>query len=164
MTASIEVDTLPVSRETASSDEPCSDAPGWIARHGSSVDFLLAAELTFASVVDEAAEGPNENTAASLDTARRRMLDAAAIVASADAVPDAIAAKYLRAALRGVEAFADSDDDVAGHLSVARQILAVEGDLAATIRRLMVLRAGSAAPPRSAAGTAGQSARWNSAA
>ncbi len=163
MTAAAGVDGSVASSRPASPGGPCSDAPGWVARHGSTVDFLLAAELTFASVVDRAAEGPDEDTAASLDTARQRMLDAAGIVASADAVPDAIAAKHLKSALTGVAAFGDSDDDVVGHLCVARRILAVEEDLAAAIRRLMLLRAGSAAP-MPVAGTAGQSVQWSSAA
>jgi len=70
------------------------------------------------------------------------MLDAADIVAATGPLPDIETADLLGSALAGVRDLADrSEQAPAGHISVARRILAVERDLACLIRRLRQLRA-----------------------
>jgi hypothetical protein len=137
MTAVLQQDTPPARAADRSARSDHAAGRDWIARLGPTVDFLLAAELTVADAVERAAEAPDAASRDLLATARRRMLDAAAIVAAADPLSDLAAAELLRSALAGVRELADrATDSAVGQASVARRILAVEADLANLIWRL----------------------------
>jgi hypothetical protein len=118
-----------------------SDLRDWIARFGPSVNYLLAAEMTFARVVDEAAEAPAPDTDALIGTAGHRLLAAADVVDQADPVPDPYAAELLGSVLDAVrELVRCTEDDTTAHLALAHRMVSLEGDLADLLQRFLDLR------------------------
>jgi hypothetical protein len=118
-----------------------SDLRAWIAQFGASVNYLLAAEMTFARVIDEATASPTGDTSALVATAGRRLLAAADIVDQADPVPDPYAAELLGAILDEVRDLvrATEDDNVA-QLTVAYHMGSLDAALADLLQRFLDLR------------------------
>jgi hypothetical protein len=137
MTAMLDRDTLPTDR---SPQVGGIDTRGWLTPTSARVEFLLAAELTFARAVEQAAEETTDDTPGLVRTATRRMLDAASVIAADDVVPDVVHDDLVSASA-GVRELAELAGQVPpGHASLACRMLAVEADLACVVRRLRRLR------------------------
>jgi hypothetical protein len=103
------------------------------------VNYLLAAEMTFARVVDEAAAAPTTDEL--VETAGRQLLAAADIVDEADPVPDPYAAELLGSVLDEVRHLVRrAEQDSVADLALAYRMDSLEGDLADLLQRFLDLR------------------------
>jgi hypothetical protein len=105
------------------------------------VNYLLAAEMTFARVIDEAAAQPEPAADGVIDTAGHRLLAAADIVDQADPLPDPYAAELLGSVLDAVrDVVRCAEEDTVAHLALAHRMVSLEGDLADLLQRFLDLR------------------------
>jgi hypothetical protein len=108
----------------------------WVAQHGGSFSFLIAAHMTFSRIFDDYFDDPAEDSSERLDTAGRRLTDAAALLDKADPLPDSTAQRLLRDILDRVQCTVALAPDATRGVDVVRLKTRTDADLVRLAERI----------------------------
>ena len=116
--------------------EPDDSAHSWVAQHGGSFSFLIAAHMTFSRVFDDYFEEPADDSGQLLRTAGRRLTDAAAALDKAPPVPDSDAQRLLADILDRVRRMVALAPDASRTVEVVQLKSRTDADLVLLAERL----------------------------
>lgn len=116
--------------------EPDDSARTWVAQHGGSFSFLIAAHMTFSRVFDDYFEEPADDSGQLLRTAGRRLTDAADVLDGAPPVPDADAQRLLSGILARVRRTVALAPDTSHSVEVVQLKTRTDADLVLLAERL----------------------------
>jgi hypothetical protein len=116
--------------------EPDDAARNWVALHGGSFSFLIAAHMTFSRVFDDYFDEPADDSGQLLRTAGRRLLDAADALGAAPPVPDPEAQRLLTDILDRLRRMVALAPDASRSVEVVQLKSRTDADLVSLAERL----------------------------
>jgi hypothetical protein len=107
-----------------------------MAQHGGAFSFLIAAHMTFSRVFDDYFDDPAEDSSQLLQTAARRLVDAASVLDDALPVPDPAAQRLLSDVLDRVPQIVALAADASRGVDVVQLRSQTDADLVLLAERL----------------------------
>jgi hypothetical protein len=116
--------------------QPDDSAHTWVAQHGGTFSFLIAAHMTFSRVFEDYFEEPADDSGQLVRTAGRRLIDAAAALDDAPPLPDLDAQRLLTGILDRVRRTVALAPDANHSVEVVQLKSRTDADLVLLAERL----------------------------